>query len=326
MSSLAIYSGRELVGDGLQKLPVVRAARALFPSHQITWLTSEESAYRTSLEPLVTGLLDEVRVCPELLRDKREVFRPSPVGDHFDILIDTQHSLWRTLALRRIRHGLFVSSTANFLVSDRRPRRSLRRPRNVVLRLLLLLELAAGRPARFDGIALPVPAALAAKAEALLPDGPCYLGLAPGAGRRIKCWPLERYIEVAGWHAAGGGTPVFFIGPAEEEWLPEIRAAVPTALFPVQEMAQQEPGFSPLRTVALAGRMNAALSNDSGVGHMLAATDIPLLTLFGPTDPEKFEPVTGQGSVLSARGFGGTDMAAIPLETVIEKLEAILPR
>lgn len=326
MKSIAIYSGRELVGDGLQKLPVVRAARALFPEHRITWLTSEETVYRTSLSPLVEGLLDDVRVCPALLHDKGDLFRRPPLQERFDILIDTQTSLWRTLALRRIRHGLFVSSTARYLLSDRRPQNRSHRPRNVVQRLLLLLELAAGKPAQFDGIALPVPDDLLAKAATVLPDGHCYLGLAPGAGWRAKCWPLERFIAVGRWHVDCGGKAAFFVGPDEEEWLPEIRAALPQALFPVQDMARLEPGFSPLCTIALARRLNAALSNDSGVGHMLAASDVPLLTLFGPTDPEKFEPVTRQGGTLCARDFGDTAMAAIPTESVIKRLEAMLQR
>ena len=58
---------------------------------------------------------------------------------------------------------------------------------------------------------------------------------------------------------------------------------------------------------------------------MLAACDVPLLTLFGPTDPEKFAPLTRHGSVLSAQAFGGTDMAAIPTDAVVERLATLLP-
>ncbi len=325
MTSLAIYSGRELIGDGLQKLPVVRAARALFPDHRITWLTSEETVFRGSLAPLVEGLLDEVRVCPALLSGRRAVFRAPPVEDHFEILVDTQTSLWRSLALRRISHRLFITSAGRYLLSDRRPTSSLKRTRHVAQRLLLLLELAAGREADVDAVALTVPDDLAALAAELLPEGPSYLGLAPGAGRRVKCWPLERFIEVGQWHAARGGTPVFFVGPDEAEWLPRLRSALPQAVFPEQAMAERLPGFSPLRPIALGRRLGAALSNDSGVGNMLAACDVPLLTLFGPTDPEKFAPLTRHGSLLSAQAFGGIDMAAIPTAAVVERLETLLP-
>ena len=322
--SLLVYSGRELIGDGLQKLPVVRAARALFPEHRIHWLTNEETVFRTALAPLVQGLLDEVSVRPDVVRDKWDILRRPPLDERYDVIVDTQHATWRSLALRRIRHRLFVSSAARFLLSDRRPAWPFRRPKNVVHRLLLLLELAAGRPAEFGGIALPVPADIAGKAALALPEGPRYLGLAPGAGRRVKCWPLERFVEVARHHAASGGVAVFFVGPAEGDWLAELRAAVPEALFPLQDKDLWGDAFSPLITVALGQRLAAALCNDSGVGHMLAAADIPLLTLFGPTDVEKFRPAISRGAVLSAQSFGDAAMTAIPTDAVVSELEALM--
>lgn len=324
MSSIVIYNGRDLVGDAIQKLPFLRAVRALFPEHCITWLTSEDTAYATVLSPLTEGLLDEVSVRPDLLHSKWEILRGSPVRERYDILIDTQNSLWRSLALRRIRHGLYISSTARFLLSDRRPGWPFDKPANLVHRLLLLAELAAGRPARFDGVRLPVPIELVRRAAQALPDGPRYLGLAPGAGRRIKCWPLERFIEVARWHAARGGVPVFLIGPAELEWQPEVRDAVPEALFPLQDDAFTEGELSPIKTIALSGRLTAAVTNDSGVGHMLAAADIPLLTLFGPTNSEKFRPIISRGEVMSAQARGSEDMAAITTDEVIERAAVLL--
>ena len=141
---------------------------------------------------------------------------------------------------------------------------------------------------------------------------------------RVKCWPLERYIEVARWHAGTGGVPVFFVGPNEQEWIEEIRTAVPEALLPLQRDDIWTEGFSPLTTVALGRRLTAALVNDSGAGHMMAAADIPLLTLFGPTDVEKFRPVATRGEVLTAQTFGGDAMTAIPAEAVVERLSKIL--
>ena len=52
-------------------------------------------------------------------------------------------------------------------------------------------------------------------AQALLPDGPSYVGFAPGAGGQEKRWPLERYLALAQRTQAAGGRPVFFFGPDE---------------------------------------------------------------------------------------------------------------
>ncbi|MBI3452426.1 MAG: lipopolysaccharide heptosyltransferase family protein, partial [Rhodospirillales bacterium] len=55
--------------------------------------------------------------------------------------------------------------------------------------MLDLVEFASGRPAT-PHAAPPLPAELVEQVHRLLPDGPVYIGLAPGAGNRAKCWPL----------------------------------------------------------------------------------------------------------------------------------------
>ncbi|HEY9568001.1 MAG TPA: glycosyltransferase family 9 protein, partial [Thalassobaculum sp.] len=81
---------------------------------------------------------------------------------------------------------------------------------------------------------------------------------------------------------------------------------------------------SPLLTIALAGRLAAGVANDSGGGHMLAAADVPLLSLFGPTPPAKFAPFVSRGAVLRAQDFGGTGMTGIPVDAVEAALEPLL--
>ena len=105
----------------------------------------------------------------------------------------------------------------------------------------------------------------------------------------------------------------------------ELRAAVPEAQFPLQEAGVEAAhGFSPLFTIALAKQLAAALSNDSGAGHMLAIGGAPLVSLYGTTVAEKFMPMTRRLAILRAADFGGREMAAIPLAPVLEALEAAL--
>jgi ADP-heptose:LPS heptosyltransferase len=74
-------------------------------------------------------------------------------------------------------------------------------------------------------------------------------------------------------------------------------------------------------TIALARRLSSAVANDSGTGHMLAAADIPLVSLFGPTPPAKFAPATPRLTVLRAQDFGGGDaMESIPVQAVAAAL------
>ncbi len=320
-SSILVYVGLDAVGDGLMKLPFVRALRAAFPAAHITWLAGKgHSVYGGSLAPLVAGLVDEVIDDAGIGSRAAELIGRRPLaGRSFDLIIDTQRRVLTTLILRRLRHGRFVSAAARFLLSDLRPKGTVNRPRAMVAQLLALVALASGRPAA-AAAPLPRDPVLEAEADRLLPPGPTYLGFAPGAGGRHKCWPLDRFIALAGAEMGRGRVPVFLLGPNETAWAEMVRAALPSALLPVQQAADP----SPMLTIAVARRLAAAIANDSGTGHMLAAADIPLVSLFGPTPPEKFAPATACLTVLTAQAWGGDAMELIPADAVAAALEGVL--
>lgn len=63
--------------------------------------------------------------------------------------------------------------------------------------------------------------------------------------------------------------------------------------------------------------------HDAGIGHILAASSIPLVTLFGPTPAEKFIPNGKNITVLSAKQYGGEAMYNIPVKDVLQALTSI---
>jgi ADP-heptose:LPS heptosyltransferase len=102
---------------------------------------------------------------------------------------------------------------------------------------------------------------------------------------------------------------------------------VPGALFPEEHpafAALLRDGPQPLRAIAVAARCAAGVANDGGPGHMIAASGAPLLSLFGPTRPEKFRPVAARSAVLRAQEFGGAEMDRIPVPAVAAALETLL--
>ncbi|MBV5323898.1 MAG: glycosyltransferase family 9 protein, partial [Rhodospirillaceae bacterium] len=210
----------------------------------------------------------------------------------------------------RIRHTRFLSAAALYLLSDSRPKDTGRSPA-MAAQLMTLVALAGGDAAA-PTAPLPRDSATETVAESLLPAGPVYVGLAPGAGGKHKCWPLERFCALGTFIAAKGAIPVFLLGPAEAEWADFIHANVPGALLPLQQTAKA----TPMLTIALGRRMRAAIANDSGTGHMLAAADIPLISLFGPTPPDKFAPCASSLTVLRAQDFGADSMDSIPVAAV----------
>ena len=193
----------------------------------------------------------------------------------------------------------------------------------MVRRLLDLVELASGRPADTQG-KLPADPRHDELAAQLLPAGRCYIGLAPGAGGKHKCWPLARFLELAETQLAAGRTPAIFLGPDEADWAARIARELPAALLPLQSAAAERIGPSPLVTIALARRLSLAVANDAGVGHMMAAANCPLVSLFGPTPPEKFAPLVDHARVLRAQDHGGEDMDLIPLASVEDAVDELL--
>jgi ADP-heptose:LPS heptosyltransferase len=316
--SILVYVGLDLVGDALMKLPFLRALRAAYPRARITWLAGQgRTAYGGILAPLVAGLLDEIIEDAGIGRHWTELLGRPLAGRRFDLILDTQRRVATTLILRRIRHGRFVSAAAGWLFSDRRPPGGTAKPPGMVRQMLNLIEAASGQPARPDA-PLALDPALVAEAERLLPAGAVYVGLAPGAGGRHKCWPLGNYLALAQEQVERGRVPVVFLGPHEQDWEGEVRSAVPAAVLPLDAAS------SPLLTIALARRLAVAVANDSGTGHMLAAAEVPLISLFGPTSPDKFAPLTPRLKIIQAQQFGAATMAAIPLGPVGEAVDGVL--
>ncbi|HIJ64059.1 MAG TPA: glycosyltransferase family 9 protein [Rhodospirillaceae bacterium] len=316
--SILVYVGLDLVGDGVMKLPFLRALRAAWPEAHITWLAGQgKTVFAGVLAPLTDHYLDDVIEDAKIGLAWPELLTRPLRGRRFDLILDTQRRLLTTLILRRIRHRTFISGAGGWLLSDRRPPGGRGKPPSMIGQMLALVEAASSRPADPHS-ALRLDPANDAEAERRLPAGPVYIGFAPGAGGRHKCWPLDNFIALAMRQGKAGRVPVMFLGPQEQSWESEIRDALPDAVFPLDART------APPLTIALARRLTCAVANDSGAGHMLAAGEIPLISLFGPTSPEKFAPVTRTLTVIRAQTFGGEMMSLIPLSAVADCLDGIL--
>ena len=226
------------LGENVLKLPLLLALAAEFPAARIAWVpgTSGHFYLQNALAPLVGGRISEFITDLDIPVDPRSAlrFRHPILKRHFDLIIDTQRYLARTLFLRRIPHGRFISGTWRYLFSNARPPRGLPlRPPLLTDKLLGLAAAAAGHEIPVPN-PIPLPPALRARAAELLPDGPTYVALAPGAGLQHtgKCWPCASFVAVAREQLARRRVPVFLLGPGERDWQAELRDAVPQALFP----------------------------------------------------------------------------------------------
>ena len=70
--------------------------------------------------------------------------------------------------------------------------------------------------------------------------------------------------------------------------------------------------------------LDLAISNDSGVSHMLSTSYCPLIKLFGPKNSNKFTPLKKNLFTISSTEFNSSDISSIPVKRVIKEVNKIL--
>lgn len=327
VKSVLIYSNGELIGDGMMKMPFIRALPVAFPDAQVTWIAGRhKTIFKTALHPLVSPYIHTVIDQTSFGEKWSDIWKKPWVkvfpNQSFDVIIDTEKKIIPPLMLKRIPHKTFISSSFKWGFSDKKPDSSYRKPLLLVDRLLDLLTVATGKKVEpiYD---IEIPEKWMTVARDLLQD---FFGkkkivlLAPGAGGRFKCWPLKRFIQLAQKLEQENIQPLFILGPAESEWKKDIEEFMPNAIFPLQNTAEN----SVYLTIALGALADVNVANDGGVGHILASSNRPTLSMWGPTDPLKSTPNGRQVIVIKSQDFGGDEMTDIPLSAVYQQVLAIL--
>lgn len=322
---IALILERQGLGDAFIGLHFLRALKRAFPDERIGVIVSEgASPYRRFMARIVEPLVDTVveRACMKspllaAIRNMRALPRVAVAFDH--------RSNFRAVLLARLFFpcDIYLCAAPGWLLSSRRPRG--KRPRHRLDRLMRLLETLTEAPVTGLAEIIVAPEVLAA-AERLLPPGPRYVGLAPGATRTDlqRRWPLERFVALAGAVAADGAVPAVLLGPAERDLLAPLRAQLPAALFPGCDVATGQALADVELSIALGRRLAAAVANDCGTAHLLAGAGTPLIVLFGPSDARRWGPVGERVEIIAARQFGGNTMDAIPFEIVRAALGRML--
>lgn len=127
----------------------------------------------------------------------------------------------------------------------------------------------------------------------IAPDEP-YIVFAPGAEYGpAKRWPTARFAELAAMiQRAYPSVTILLLGsPKDKEVGDEIVAAAPA----VRNLA----GTTTLNdAIALIARAQAVVSNDSGLMHIAAALERPLVAVYGPTDPRHTPPLSDLAKIL----------------------------
>jgi heptosyltransferase-1 len=118
--------------------------------------------------------------------------------------------------------------------------------------------------------------------------------LNPGAGWGAKRWPAERYGQVAWELASLGLRTILNYGPGEQE----LAQAAQSASGAGEAMRAEIMNCTITELIALTRRASIFIGGDTGPLHLAAALGIPVVAIFGPTDPARNGPYATRNIVL----------------------------
>ncbi|MHC4353601.1 MAG: glycosyltransferase family 9 protein, partial [Planctomycetota bacterium] len=152
-----------------------------------------------------------------------------------------------------------------------------------------------------------------------------YAVFVPGSAHADKCWPAERFAELADKIAAKFGFSIVATGTEPEAGVVEKLKSL--ADVPVANLAGRT---SLSELMALLGGARLVVSNDTGPGHIAAASGVALVLIFGRSNPVRVAPYRRKECVVAidadGRGLAINSadprhsIEAITVEQVYEKV------
>jgi ADP-heptose:LPS heptosyltransferase len=117
-------------------------------------------------------------------------------------------------------------------------------------------------------------------------NGP-LVGVHAGGGRRVKQWDPERFAAVAARLAASHGATIVLTGSGQDRTVvDELRAVLDPGVTTIDVVDQI--GLVPL--AAILERLDLFITGDTGPMHLAAALGVPVVAIFGPSDPARYAP------------------------------------
>jgi len=293
------------VGDAIMALPALRVMRLRFPEAQITILA----------RPYVAAIYKHQQVCDSMMFvDDQNDIKKDTLNElraqKFDLALLLQNAFeaawlaWRAAIPERIgyaRDGRSLLLTKAVPVP--KPGEIPPHEQYYYLELLRRAGWLDSLPNE-SFISLRVPEEnRQSAADFLLSAGARQnkLRIAIGAGASYgsaKCWPPDRFAELANRLQAQSDADVILFGtPAESAVSSAIAAGMGHP--PVNLTGKTSIADLP----ALLSQCHLFIGNDSGAMHVAAAVGLPVVAVFGPTDPFGTAPVTPRCSIIQEKPY-----------------------
>lgn len=300
------------MGNVIHTLPAAQALRDAFPQATIGWLIEERWAEllcapgtaRRGARSAGRPLADWVHTVSLAAWRKSLFTLPTLMqiakvwndvrAARYPVAIDLQGAIRSALLAR------FSGAQVIFGSSEPREspaslwytRRAIARGAHVIEQNLSIAEALAGRKLRLPAVQLPRDQQAEQEVDRRVSQagGGDFAILNPGAGWGAKRWPAERYGRVALELAANGVRPFVNYGPGEDDLAREVEAASAGTAKAVR--------LSITELIALTRRAKLFVGGDTGPLHLAAALQVPVVAIFGPTDPARNGPYATRSVVL----------------------------
>jgi ADP-heptose:LPS heptosyltransferase len=136
-----------------------------------------------------------------------------------------------------------------------------------------------------------------------------YAVFHPFASTPEKTWPAESFLAVAGHlREKAGLDPVFLAGPDDNSGA--------FAGFNVYRNAPLD------QVISIVAGAQLFIGNDSGPAHIAAAFGVPVVALFGPSDPVTWGPWRTESQVITSP----ESIGRISVDQVIASIETLRVR
>jgi len=147
----------------------------------------------------------------------------------------------------------------------------------------------------------------------------------PGAGWGAKCWPAERYAALAAELSHRGFATVVNIGPGESKLANAFSSDANARVLHMTGSIGQ--------LIACTRRASLFIGGDTGPLHLAAALNIPVVGIYGPTNPARNGPYGTRSIVLrhpaskrdhTRRSEPETGLLTITVKDVLEAAQQLL--
>lgn len=298
------------MGDVIHTLPAAQALREAYPQAMIGWLIEERWAEllcapgasrrgpRSAQRPLVDWVhtvnlkgwrksLFEIQTIEQMARAWNDVR-----AARYQVAVDLQGAI-RSAVLARWSGAPVVFGAAESRESPASlwyTRQVIAGGRHVIEQNLSVVQAVTQTKISVPRVSFPVDPGAEAVTREMLGGIRDYAIVNPGAGWGAKRWPAARYGEVARQLDREGIHCFVNCGPGEDQLGEEVSVASGGTAKSLKVTITE--------LIALTRGAKLFVGGDTGPLHLAAALQVPVVAIFGPTDPARNGPYGTRSVVL----------------------------